>query len=203
MKNLLYIYGFNSSAKTSTSARTFKTELGDFNVHTPDYPQEDGEKAYKFLQKYIDENDIDIVVGTSLGGFLALCLKCDYKIIINPACGAGDDIIKIGASIEQMTSYNKIRDLYLWKQHPKKQIALFGKYDNLVNYKSEYIKKYGANDVYDINTEHHLSKEDINNYVFPYVRKFFEKQYNMKSLTTYVKESLMINERFVTPIKKG
>ena len=207
MKNLLYIYGFNSSAKTSTSARTFKTELVNFNVYTPDYPQEDGEKAYKFLQKYIDENDIDIVVGTSLGGFLALCLKCDYKIIINPACGAGDDIIKIGASIEQMTSYNKIRDLYLWKQHPKKQIALFGKYDNLVNYKSEYIKKYGANDVYDINTEHHLSKEDINNYVFPYVRKFFEKQYfkkqyNMKSLTTYVKESLMINERFVTPIKK-
>ena len=101
-----------------------------------------------------------------------------------------------------MTSYNKIRDLYLWKQHPKKQIALFGKYDNLVNYKSEYIKKYGANDVYDINTEHHLSKEDINNYVFPYVRKFFEKQYNMKSLTKYVKESLMINERFVTPIKR-
>lgn len=110
--------------------------------------------------------------------------------------------MKIGASIEQMTSYNKIRDLYLWKQHPKRQIALFGKYDNLVNYKSEYIKKYGANDVYDINTEHHLSKEDINNYVFPYVRKFFEKQYNMKSLTKYVKESLMINERFVTPIKK-
>jgi esterase/lipase len=202
MKNLLYIYGFNSSAKTSTSARTFKTELVNFNVYTPEYPQEDGEKAYKFLQKYIDENDIDIVVGTSLGGFLALCLKCDYKIIINPACDAGDDIIKIGASIEQMTSYNKIRDLYLWKQHPKKQIALFGKYDNLVNYKSEYIKKYGANDVYDINTEHHLSKEDINNYVFPYVRKFFEKQYNMKSLTKYVKESLMINERFVTPIKK-
>lgn len=202
MKNLLYIYGFNSSAKTSTSARTFKTELVNFNVYTPDYPQEDGEKAYKFLQKYIDENDIDIVVGTSLGGFLALCLKCDYKIIINPACGAGDDIMKICASIEQMTSYNKIRDLYLWKQHPKKQIALFGKYDNLVNYKSEYIKKYGANDVYDINTEHHLSKEDINNYVFPYVRKFFEKQYNMKSLTKYVKESLMINERFVTPIKK-
>ena len=202
MKNLLYIYGFNSSAKTSTSARTFKTELVNFNVYTPEYPQEDGEKAYKFLQKYIDENDIDIVVGTSLGGFLALCLKCDYKIIINPACGAGDDIIKIGASIEQMASYNKIRDLYLWKQHPKRQIALFGKYDNLVNYKSEYIKKYGANDVYDINTEHHLSKEDINNYVFPYVRNFFEKRYNMKSLTKYVKESLMINERFVTPIKK-
>ena len=202
MKNLLYIYGFNSSAKTSTSARTFKTELVNFNVYTPEYPQEDGEKAYKFLQKYIDENDIDIVVGTSLGGFLALCLKCDYKIIINPACGAGDDIIKIGASIEQMSSYNKIRDLYLWKQHPKKQIALFGKYDNLVNYKSEYIKKYGENDVYDIETEHHLSKEDINNYVFPYVIKFFEKQYNMKSLTKYVKESLMINERFVTPIKK-
>ena len=51
MKNLLYIYGFNSSAKTSTSAKTFKTELGDFNVHTPDYPQEDGEKAYKFLDR--------------------------------------------------------------------------------------------------------------------------------------------------------
>ena len=207
MKNLLYIYGFNSSAKTSTSARTFKTELGDFNVHTPDYPQEDGEKAYKFLQKYIDENNIDIVVGTSLGGFLTLCLKCDYKIIINPACGAGDDIIKIGASTEQAASYNKIRDLYLWKQHPKRQIALFGKYDKLVNYKSEYIKKYGENDVYDIETEHRLSKEDINNYVFPYVRKIFEKQYfkkqyTMKSLTKYVKESLMINERFVTPITK-
>ena len=66
MKNLLYIYGFNSSAKTSTSARTFKTELVNFNVYTPEYPQEDGERAYKFLQKYIDENDIDIVVGTSL-----------------------------------------------------------------------------------------------------------------------------------------
>ena len=80
MKNLLYIYGFNSSAKTSTSAKTFKTELGDFNVHTPDYPQEDGEKAYKFLQKYIDENDFIKVINENSYHHRIKCYFCTFLI---------------------------------------------------------------------------------------------------------------------------
>lgn len=200
MKNLLYIYGFNSSAKTSTSARTFREELKDFEVHTPNYPQNDGIKSYKFLQDYIDKNNIDIVVGTSLGGFLTLCLKCDNKVIINPACGAGDNIILIGASKKQADSYNKIKEQYLWKNTAKNQIALFGKYDNLVDYKDEYIEHYGNGNVYEIPTEHHLEKLDIINYVFPKIKKIFSKK--MKSLNEYLKESLMINEHFETPKTK-
>lgn len=196
MKKLLYIYGFNSHADVSTSAMALKRLLPEFDVQVIEYPQENGHKAYEFLQNYIDTNGIDIIVGTSLGGFLCLCLKCDGKIIINPACGGGDDIKEIGATDEQVYSYNEIRDKYLWTQKAKSQYAFFGREDSLLNYKKEYDKHYKNNSEY-IDAEHHIEDDEYEEYIVPMIKKIFNKK--CKTLTEHFYESLMINEHFVTP----
>lgn len=52
----------------------------------PQYPQEDCNQANDFLLKYIDENNIDLVIGTSLGGFIALILDTRVPtIVLNPS----------------------------------------------------------------------------------------------------------------------
>lgn len=57
----------------------------EYVVGCYDYPQEDCEKALDCLERLILEQKVDIVMGSSLGAFLALCLPVSIpKIIVNP-----------------------------------------------------------------------------------------------------------------------
>ena len=85
-KKVLYIYGYGGS-QMSSSVEKLKRELPEdkFEVMCFNYPQRDCRAAIRFLEHKIKKNHIDIVVGASLGAFIAMCLrvKC-RKIIINP-----------------------------------------------------------------------------------------------------------------------
>lgn len=86
MKNILFIYGYGGSPQ-SRFCTLIREALpqGEYNVLCPAYPQEDCSRAHDFLCKYMDENAIDLVVGTSLGGFVALTLKARVPtIVLNP-----------------------------------------------------------------------------------------------------------------------
>lgn len=85
-KNVLYIYGYGGS-RMSRSVEKLKSILPEdkFEVMCWDYPQCECMAAVRFLEQKIKSHHIDIVVGSSLGAFIAMCLKVDCrKIIINP-----------------------------------------------------------------------------------------------------------------------
>lgn len=86
MKKVLYIYGYGGSHNSNSVAKLKQTLPSDqFEVVCFDYPQHDCSAAVSFLEQKIEEHHIDIIVGSSLGAFIAMCLKVKcQKIIINP-----------------------------------------------------------------------------------------------------------------------
>lgn len=87
MKTILYIHGFNSagaSAKAQALAQHYK---GKYKVLTPTFNYKDLKATLKLLNSLFITNKIELVVGTSMGGFLALYGSCKYKtkcVAINP-----------------------------------------------------------------------------------------------------------------------
>lgn len=71
MKHILYIHGYNGSP--TGGSYTLFDELLDkskYELHTIDYNAEDPEGAVTKIRKYVKENKIQLVIGSSLGGFL-------------------------------------------------------------------------------------------------------------------------------------
>lgn len=81
--NILYIHGLGSSATTNTVLQLRKLHP-NFRWFAVDvYPNLT--KSLKIIQDFIRENDIDILMGTSMGGFQTLAADFDgYKVAINP-----------------------------------------------------------------------------------------------------------------------
>ena len=83
MKKILYIHGFRSSAKSSTIL-TLKSIYKDYEVHAFDVTHHPVESIKK-IEEYVAEHDIDILAGSSLGGFYTLCAHVEIpKIAVNP-----------------------------------------------------------------------------------------------------------------------
>lgn len=83
-KKILYIHGFCSSAQTGTVNR-LREVLRDCDVHAIDvnhHPKE----SIKLIEDYVSEHGIDLLMGTSLGGYFTLCAQVDCpKLAVNPA----------------------------------------------------------------------------------------------------------------------
>ena len=93
---VLYIHGYNSNANSST-AKLFQKVAGEkFEVHTIEYNQEKPIEALNNIRKYIKEFKIDLVIGTSLGGFLTMNLFGFKRIAINPCFLPSVELTKIG-----------------------------------------------------------------------------------------------------------
>lgn len=85
-KRILFIYGFNGSPD-STFCRLIREALpkDEYEVLCPEYPQEDVEESITFLEGFIKQEQCDLVMGTSLGGFFTLCLSTSLpRVVINP-----------------------------------------------------------------------------------------------------------------------
>lgn len=80
--NILYIHGFQGSGQ-SNSCQVLKNTLTTDNVFTPDIPTKPKD-AIEFIDKFIKDNNIDIIIGTSLGGLYTKQFTIP-KIIVNPA----------------------------------------------------------------------------------------------------------------------
>ena len=84
MKKILYIHGFCSSAQTGTVAR-LRQVLTDCEMHAIDVNHHPAE-SIKQIEDYVRAHDIDLLIGTSLGGYFTLCADVDcIKVAVNPA----------------------------------------------------------------------------------------------------------------------
>lgn len=83
---VLYVYGYSGSHTSRTVGKLKQHLPADrFEVLCYDYPQRDCAAALRFLKDKIKKHHVDIVMGSSLGAFIALGLDVDIpKIIVNP-----------------------------------------------------------------------------------------------------------------------
>ena len=66
---ILYLHGFASCGNSNKTA-VLKEYFGEKEVLSPDLPI-DPVEAVRFIKKYIIEHDIDLLIGSSMGGFYA------------------------------------------------------------------------------------------------------------------------------------
>ena len=84
-KKVLYIHGFCSSAQTGTVGRLREVLHDTCEVHAFDVNHHP-EESIRRIEEYVAEHGIELLMGTSLGGYYTLCadVSCP-KVAVNPA----------------------------------------------------------------------------------------------------------------------
>lgn len=81
---VLYLHGLGSDGSSRT-ARALKAAFGEGKVVAPDFDMSDPEGALRKAKEAIAADPtISLAVGTSMGGFVALCLQQIPRIVVNP-----------------------------------------------------------------------------------------------------------------------
>lgn len=192
-KKVLYIYGYGSSPESNT-CKWLKNNLPNTIVYSFEYVQTDPENSIPYLCSLVEELDIDIVIGSSLGGWYAMHVAsiCSLpSMLINPVTDS---------RLEQVVDYVSNHDSHIVenlvkysKEHPlfeTKEYWTGYRWDNAENgYYSVLI--WSDNDEViinsnDISTElkenfltkcivrngkHQLTDEEKEKYIIPYYNK--------------------------------
>lgn len=185
-KTLLYIHGLASSGNSGT-AKEIQRRLPKTRVLSPDLPI-DPQEAYEMLCKMIDEEEVDVMVGSSMGGMFANVINGTAKVLVNPSFHVSESMRKrIGTlpffserkdgatdfeiTAELCDAYAKLerRQFAFFKERDTGEtFALFGSDDDTVNCKDEYTKYFG--DAYETFTGgHRLNPEVIHDKLIPIV----------------------------------
>lgn len=181
MSRILYIYGYGSSPK-STTYQWLKTNLKDDNIYCEEYYQDDPDTSVPYLCDIVLEKNIDIIIGSSLGGWYALHVagrtgrKC---ILINPLT---DKNLKevLGKTcqcpyIEKILNFQSRHPLFepnektfeLWDTIDNGRFTwvILSKEDKVIPFQMQDIKKYVRNSVDIPNGKHRLSDEEKDRYI--------------------------------------
>lgn len=106
-KKVMYVHGFGSSAQTGTVTRLRKV-LCQATVIAEDMPLHPQE-AIDLLHRICDEQQPDLIIGTSMGGMYTEQLYGFDRIVINPAFRIGDTMMEHGMTGAQ-TYFNPRKD---------------------------------------------------------------------------------------------
>lgn len=108
-KKLLYIHGFRSSAQSSTILN-LKANYHDIEVHAFDVTHHPVESIKK-IEDYVVAHGIDILAGSSLGGYYTLCARVDIpKIAVNPALNPENSLSFLPEIGQTVDYYNPRED---------------------------------------------------------------------------------------------
>lgn len=182
IKKILYIHGINSSGNTGkTLKRIFKEKYGDVEVIAPSIPA-DYPEARKVVDEVMEKEKPDLVIGTSLGGFMTLSTKTPYRIAINPTLYPSKTLPLIDTPKEISESYKEIEkeiEDFLDREDRMKVFGVFGDNDKVVNHKAEFEKRYLKDHIFTVpGGEHQMKEEEFKKYIFPIVERIdanFEK----------------------------
>ena len=155
MKKVLFVYGYGGSPQ-STMCQLFRKYLPSdrFEIVSFVYPQHDCSQAISFLEKKIEEEHIDMILGTSLGGFITLCLNTDKpKIVVNPCMRPADELPKltprpdhpddVQPSPELIATYEPFEHQLFAKNHIGERIVgFFAEDDELLG--TQYVDNFAA-----------------------------------------------------------
>lgn len=106
-KKILYVHGFASSGQSGT-VTLLRTLLPSATVVAPDLPIHPSE-ALELLHGICEEEQPDLIVGSSMGGMFTEQLKGYDRILVNPAFEMGDTMGSHGMT-GKLTFQNPRRD---------------------------------------------------------------------------------------------
>ena len=124
-KKVLYIYGYGSSPESST-CKWLKNNFPNTVVYSFGYAQSDPENSIPYLCSLVEELDIDVVIGSSLGGWYAMHIAsiCSLpSILINPVTDSTLEKVVDYVSnhdshtVQKLVKYSKEHPLFETNEH--------------------------------------------------------------------------------------
>lgn len=184
---ILYIHGLSSSGNSGTAER-LRRLLPDDIIFSPDLPIEPLE-ALEMLKRFVTEEGIDLVIGTSMGGMFAQKIRGVRKILVNPSFHVSqsmrrklgvnkffserqDGISEYEITPELCDRYERLEQAQGLSYSDKERdntIALFGTEDDMVNCREEYCEHYTKYSLFP--GGHRLTEDMIRDYVIPIIEK--------------------------------
>ncbi|MCH5167375.1 MAG: hypothetical protein J1F35_05720 [Erysipelotrichales bacterium] len=173
-KKILYIHGYNSSGSTGrVMQEIFPKYFPDCEVIAPKISPYFVE-AQERIEEIIKENNIDLVIGTSLGGFMTLKINNPKvsKIVINPVFDPFEDLAEIDAPKDIYESYRN-KSIYNQSFNDSNLIGIFGDKDILVNYREDFKTFFPGREVVEVSEmEHQIKSEEIEKILVKIINKF-------------------------------
>jgi predicted esterase YcpF (UPF0227 family) len=182
MQKILYIYGYGSNPKDSSTMKELNEAIKDlgFELVSIKYDQEYPDTGLNELEEYIKENNIKYVIGHSLGGFITLCINEDVKkLVINPCMKPQFELPKLDMSIpahmlydyEDLEEWLRSGNDTPWVSQSEDVMGLFGDNDELFSYYESFKKVYPRS--YYINADHRPKKEAYTEDIKNKIKEFF------------------------------
>ena len=192
MKKILYIHGFGSAGSTGTATimRNLLYEK-DVRVVSPDVPTSPAE-ALPFLKSFAEQEQPDLIIGTSMGGFYAEQLRGYKRILVNPSFhmarlltfrGLGnyefqnkrqDGADKFKVDKQMIAEFKEIEKLSfkgLTAEDKENVWGMFGRNDPTVHTQDDYTKVYGKDHFIVFEGEHRLNDKILKHDVLPIINK--------------------------------
>ena len=167
MIRILYVHGYNGKPNGRSFQKLAKyAEVADFDgekveMHSFDYDAAEPFKAERELRKYYFENDIDLIIGSSLGGFIAASCEWARRIVVNPCWKPSVELPKVGYTgpIDEYQYVEETMGRYAQVGDGELCIGCFAPADELLGtqYKNAFCEHF--KETYEIPGGHHLSEE--------------------------------------------
>ena len=195
MMKVIYLHGFASAGSTGTATTMRNLLYGrDVSVVSPDIPVMPLE-AQQMLSSFVQAEQPDLILGTSMGAMYAEQLRGIPRILVNPSFhmarlltfrgmgrrefrnkrqdGARD--FKVDKElIRQFQQIEKCSCLDITPEEKKLVWGLFGTQDKLVNCQPDFKKNYGTEQMRFFEGEHFLNDKILSRVVLPLVEQILQ-----------------------------
>ena len=192
-KKVLYIYGYGSSPESSTY-KWLKNNLPNTVVYSFGYAQSDPENSIPYLCSLVEELDIDVVIGSSLGGWYAMHVAsiCSLpSILINPVTDSTlEQVVDYVSNhdsntVQKLVKYSKEHPLFETNEHwtgyrwdncenGYYSVLIWSDNDEVIingNDISTELKENFLTKCIVRNGKHQLTNEEKEKYIIPYYNK--------------------------------
>ena len=165
-QKILYIHGLGSDSNSGTGNIIKEFLKDDYEVIIPSWDLITNPfDTIKNINNFIRDNDISLVIASSLGAFFALNHNTDVRIIlINPCLEPSVQIPKlVELEVSQINAFQSIENEMAERVanlQNQNIFAGFGDKDELFNYQELFRKRYGNNMVI-VEGNHKLPKDSL------------------------------------------
>jgi predicted esterase YcpF (UPF0227 family) len=167
MIKILYVHGYNGKSNGESFQKLTKyAEAENFGgekveMYSFEYDEANPFKAVRALKYYYYEKNIDLIIGASLGGFIAASCEFARRIVVNPCWSPSVELPKIGYSdsVKDYEALEKSLGRFAEDEDGELCIGCFATEDEILG--NKYRDNFGKSfkETYDIPGGHHLSEE--------------------------------------------
>lgn len=191
---ILYFHGFASAGSTGTAINLRNYLYGSgVEVLSPDIPVRPSE-AVPFLQQYVQEQQPDLIIGTSMGAMYAELQHGYPRILVNPSFQMSrtltfhhmgknvpfqnprkDGALQLKVDKALIEEFRQIEKTHVLKGVTPSDRSLvwgiFGNKDRIVNFQKEFQKAYGKDHFRLVEGEHSLCDAIVRRDLMPIIKE--------------------------------